>query len=151
MDKAISLAKQAIEYDEVPIGAVIVKNGEIIAEAFNQKESKNCAIKHAEMVAIELASEKLGNWYLDGCDLYVTFEPCAMCTGALINARVDNIYFGAYDYKYGCCGSLYNLACDTRFNHNINVIGGIKQEECANLLSEFFSKKRMQKKEKTNQ
>lgn len=151
MDIAISLAKQALAYDEVPIGAVIVKNGEIIAEAFNKKETTNNAIWHAEMAAIELASKKLGNWYLDGCDVYVTLEPCAMCTGALINARVNNIYFGAYDRRFGCCGSLYNLACDKRFNHTISVTGGIKEQECAALLTEFFSEKRKRKKEKNGE
>ena len=142
MRRAIELAIKGMEFDEVPIGAVIVKNGEIIAEAHNEKELFNCAVYHAEVRAIERACKFVDNWYLDECDIYVTLEPCAMCAGAIINSRLDNIYFGAYDLKSGCCGSLYNLPTDTRFNHRLNVTGGILKEECAELLTNFFRGKR---------
>ena len=142
MKMAIKQALVGQALDEVPIGAVIVKDGKVIAKAHNLKEKKSCANYHAEMVAIAKACKKIGDWRLMGCDIYVTLEPCAMCAGALINARIDNIYFGAYDPKAGCCGTLYNLPEDGRFNHRPQVEGGILQEQCANLLSEFFKTKR---------
>lgn len=146
MKSAIKEALKGTEkYDEVPIGAVIVKDGEIIAKAHNLKEKNKCANYHAEIVAIEKACKKIGDWRLYGCDIYVTLEPCAMCSGALLQARIDNIYFGAYDAKAGCCGSLYNLAEDKRFNHTSKVQGGILQEECAKILSEYFQNKRKKK------
>lgn len=142
MQIAIKEAKKGTRYDEVPIGAVIVKDGKVIAKAHNKKEEKKCANYHAEIVAIEKACKKVGDWRLIGCDIYVTLEPCAMCTGALINARVDNIYFGAYDEKAGCCGSLYNLMEDGKFNHSSNVQGGILEKECGQMLTEYFRAKR---------
>lgn len=142
MRMAIKEAKKAELIDEVPIGAVIVKDGKVIARAHNKKESKNQATRHAEIEAIEKATKKVNNWWLEDCDIYVTLEPCAMCAGALINSRLRNIYFGAYDKKAGCCGSLYNLPVDTRFNHRLKVEGGILEEECALLLSNYFKKKR---------
>lgn len=142
MKIAIKEAKKGTKYDEVPIGAVIVKDGKVIAKAHNKKEEKKCANYHAEIVAIEKACKKVGDWRLIGCDIYVTLEPCAMCTGALINARVDNIYFGAYDEKAGCCGSLYNLMEDGKFNHSSNVQGGILEKECGQMLTEYFRAKR---------
>lgn len=142
MKIAIKQALVGQALDEVPIGAVIVKDGKVIAKAHNLKEKKSCANYHAEMVAIAKACRKIGDWRLTGCDIYVTLEPCAMCAGALINARIDNIYFGAYDPKAGCCGTLYNLPEDRRFNHRPQVEGGILQEQCANLLSEYFKTKR---------
>ena len=147
MERAIALAKQAQTFDEVPVGAVIVKDNKIIAEGFNHKEIDNCATRHAEIEVIEKASKVLDNWYLEGCELYVTLEPCMMCTGAIINSRIDYVYFGAYDYKTGCAGSVYNLLCDNHFNHQPIVVGGVLEEECSTLLSEFFKKKRKEKKE----
>ncbi len=144
MRLAIKEAKKAEMIDEVPIGAVIVKDGKVIARAHNKKESKNQATRHAEIEAIEKATKKVNNWWLEDCDIYVTLEPCAMCAGALINSRLRNIYFGAYDKKGGCCGSLYNLPVDTRFNHRLGVDGGILEEECATLLTNYFKKKRKQ-------
>lgn len=138
MKTAIGVAKRAAAKGEVPVGAVIVKDGRIVARAGNMKERKNCALYHAETVAIARACRKLGNWYLDGCEMYVTLEPCAMCAGALINSRLDKLYFGAYDPKGGCCGSLFNLAEDKRFNHRLQVEGGILQSECGELLTDFF-------------
>lgn len=142
MKKAIALAKKAAEADEVPVGAVIVKDGKIIARGVNKKERKNCALFHAEIVAIERACRRLGNWYLDGCEMYVTLEPCPMCAGALVNSRLDKLVFGAYDPKSGCCGSVMNITDDERFNHRLQVKGGVMQQECASLLSEFFAAKR---------
>ena len=144
MRLAIKEAQKAEMIDEVPIGAVIVKDGKVIARAHNKKESKNQATRHAEIEAIEKATKKVNNWWLEDCDIYVTLEPCAMCAGALINSRLRNIYFGAYDKKAGCCGSLYNLPVDVRFNHRLGVEGGILEEECASLLTNYFKKKRKQ-------
>ena len=142
MKAAIREAKKAMEKDEVPIGAVLVLDGKIIARAHNKKESKNQATRHAEIEAIEKATKKVGHWWLEDCDIYVTLEPCAMCAGALINSRLRNIYFGAYDKKGGCCGSLYNLPVDVRFNHRLGVEGGILERECAEILTNYFKKKR---------
>lgn len=142
MRRAIELANEAAKIDEVPIGAVIVRDGEIIAEAHNLKETDKCAVSHAEIVAIQRAVKVVGGWRLIGCDIYVTLEPCQMCAGALINSRIDNIYFGAYDQKAGCCGTLYNLPEDKRFNHRPNVQGGILERECADVLSAYFKARR---------
>ena len=143
MLRAIELAKLATETDDVPVGCVIVKNGEIIAEASNMKEKENDATKHAEMVAISNATKVLNNWWLEDCEVYVTLEPCPMCAGAMINARIKALYFGAYDPKTGAAGSRVNLLKEDLFNHNIIVKGGIMQNECSSLLSEFFEKKRL--------
>ena len=143
MLRAIELAKKAIETDDVPIGCVIVKDDKIIAESSNMKEVNNDATKHAEMVAISKATEVLGNWWLEDCDIYVTLEPCPMCAGAMINSRIRNLYFGAYDPKTGAAGSKVNLFEENLFNHNINVVGGIMAEECGALLTDFFKKKRL--------
>ncbi len=143
MGLAIQKAKEAALLDEVPVGAVIVKNGEVISSAHNRKERKNCAVFHAEIEAIIEACEQLGNWYLEDCEMYVTLEPCAMCAGALVNSRLKALYFGTYDPKAGCCGTLYNLLTDSRFNHKLIVEGGIMEKECAELISEFFRSKRL--------
>ena len=143
MLREIELAKQATQTDDVPVGCVIVKNGEIIAESSNMKEVNNDATKHAEIVAISKAAEVLGNWWLEDCDVYVTLEPCPMCAGAMINSRIKNLYFGAYDPKTGAAGSKVNLFEENLFNHNINVVGGIMAEECGALLADFFKKKRL--------
>lgn len=147
MRKAIEVAKQGLEYDEVPIGAIIVKDNEIIAQAHNLKVTKNNSVYHAEIIAIGQASQKLG-WRLNGCEMYVTLEPCSMCAGAIINSRIDKIVFGAYDPKAGCCGSLYNIPADNRFNHTAEVIGGVLALECGEILSDFFRKKRLEHKER---
>lgn len=145
MRLAVAQAKLAAKADEVPVGAVIVKNGEVISKAHNLKEKKNCAIFHAEMVAIERAAKKLDNWYLEDCEMYVTLEPCAMCAGAIINSRLKAVYFGAYDPKAGAVNSLYNLLSDKRLNHTVETEGGIMEEECALLLSDFFKRKRKER------
>ena len=144
MSRALALAKEgADKYDEVPIGCVIVKDGNIVAESFNGKEASGLATMHAEIIAIERATNALGDWRLNDCKMFVTLEPCPMCAGAIINSRVGEVYFGAYDKKAGCCGSLCNLLSDKRFNHNPSVVeGGVMERECADALSEYFLKKR---------
>ena len=146
MKAAIKCALKGASIDEVPVGAVIVKDGKIIARAHNLKETKKCSNYHAEIVAIDKACKAIGDWHLNECDIFVTLEPCAMCAGALINARIRGVYFGAYDQKAGCCGTLYDLLSDARFNHRPYSEGGIMQAECAELLSNYFREKREQKK-----
>lgn len=148
MQRAIELAKECGQFDEVPIGAVVVKDGKIIAESGNRKERDNCAISHAEILAIQKATEVVGNWWLEDCDMYVTLEPCAMCAMAMINSRIRNLYFGAYDEKTGACGSRVNIFEKDLFNHNIDVQGGLLKEECGALLTAFFKNKREQQKAK---
>ncbi len=142
MKAAIRQAKCAAKQDEVPVGCVIVMDGEIIARAYNLREKKQSAIAHAEILCIERACKKVGLWRLCGATMYVTLEPCPMCAGAIINSRLDRVVFGAFDQKAGCCGSLYNLPEDARFNHRPEVTGGVLKEECAALLSDFFRAKR---------
>lgn len=142
MRQAIACARKAAAQDEVPVGAVIVKGGEVIAAAHNEKESRNCALYHAEMLAVQRATEKVGNWYLEGCSIYVTLEPCPMCVGAIINSRLDAVYYGASDPKAGCCGSVFDLISEGKFNHKPIVEGGILAKECGALLTEFFRAKR---------
>lgn len=138
MKEAINLAKAAAAEGEVPVGAVIVKDGKIIARGKNEREKKQNALSHAEIEAINSACEALGSWRLDGCELYVTLEPCPMCTGAIINSRIKTLIFGAFDAKMGCVDSVINL-CDYPFNHKVEVYGGIMEEECKQVLSDFFA------------
>ena len=142
MTIALREAEKAALEDEVPVGCVVVKDGRIVAKAHNKKEKKNSATRHAEIEALEKAAAATGNWWLEGAEVFVTLEPCAMCAGAMINARIAKLYFGAYDLKYGCCGSIYDLPSDTRFNHNFPVTGGIMAAECAARLSEYFAARR---------
>ena len=146
MREAIKQAKKAAAIGEAPIGAVIVRDGKIIARGYNKRETKKNALLHAEIIAINKACKALGGWRLPGCDMYVTLEPCPMCAGAIINARIENVYFGAYDKKAGCGGSVTNLFESGMFNHDVNVTGGIEEEECASLLSSFFKELRAMKK-----
>ena len=142
MQQAIKQAELAKSCDEVPVGAVIVKDCKIIAKAYNKRERKQNALLHAEIIAIDKACKKLGSFRLNDCEMYVTLEPCPMCAGAIINARVGKVFFGAFDQKRGCAGSIYNLLADPRFNHNPIVEGGIMQQECVKLLQDFFETKR---------
>ena len=146
MLRAIELAKQCAQLDEVPVGAVLVKDGNIIAESGNAKERENNALRHAEMIVLDKGAQALGNWWLEDCELYVTLEPCPMCAGAMINSRIRALYFGAYDEKSGACGSKVNLLASGLFNHNVEVCGGYMKEDCADMLSEFFRNKRKNKK-----
>lgn len=146
MQEAIKEAKKAEQMAEVPIGAVVVYQGEIIGRGHNQRETQQQAAAHAEMFAIQEACEKVGSWRLENSQLFVTLEPCVMCSGAIQLARVEEIYFGAFDPKGGACGSLLNIATDERFNHWSYVESGILAEECGQLLSQFFKKLREAKK-----
>ena len=138
MKEALKEAKKAYKKEEVPVGAVIVKNGKIIARAHNIKETKKNAIGHAEILAIQKACKKLNAWRLLDCEMYVTLEPCSMCAGALINSRIKKIYIGTDDLKTGACGSVLNLLEDYPFNHKIEIKKYILKEECENLLKDFF-------------
>lgn len=146
MKLAIEEAKKAEKIKEVPIGAIVVKEGEVIASAYNLRETKHRAIAHAELLAIDEACRKLGAWRLSGCTLYVTLEPCPMCAGAIIQSRIDRVVFGANDPKGGCVGSIYNLLSEPKFNHQCEVQSGVMAEECGELLSNFFRELRLQRK-----
>lgn len=137
MKRALELAKKAYDSDEVPVGAVIVKNGEIIGEGYNMREQKQNALSHAEMEAINSACKNTGSWRLDDCEIYVTLEPCPMCTGAIINARIKTVIFGAFDSSMGCMDSVINL-CDYPFNHKVEIYAGICEDECKKMLTDFF-------------
>ena len=141
MREAIRLAREAEKMDEVPVGAVIVRDGEIIAEAHNLRETSKCATHHAELLAIEEACRKLGGWRLIGATLYVTMEPCAMCAGAIINARIPRVVYGTRDIRFGAFGSALDLA-KVPLNHTPEVTGGVLEDETRTLLSEYFKKKR---------
>ena len=147
MGKALALAGRAADMGEVPIGAVLVKDGKVIGRGFNRRESSKDPSSHAEMIAIRQAARRLDAWRLTGTTLYVTLEPCPMCMGAIILARVERLVFGSFDPKAGAAGSLYNLADDTRFNHRVEIASGVRVEECSDLLSGFFRELRRQKKE----
>ena len=141
MQEALRLAKEASDDDETPVGAVVVCDGKIVGRGRNRREKNKNALAHAEIEAINEACKNLGGWRLWKCDMYVTLEPCPMCTGAIINSRIKRLVFGAYDYKSGSCQSVVNLF-DLPYNHKPEVIGGFMQEECSSLLTEFFKKLR---------
>ena len=142
MKEALRLAQKAEAHNEVPVGAVIVKDHQIIAEGYNQKEGSTCATKHAEIIAIEQASQTLGSWRLLECDLYVTLEPCIMCAGAIFSSRISKVFFGTPDPKGGALGSLYRIHEDTRLNHQFTVSSGLMKKECAEMLKNFSLRKR---------
>ncbi len=142
MKAAIDQAYIALENEDVPVGAVIVKDGRIIAKGYNQRHHLNDPTAHAEIIALTAASEHVGHWRLHGCTMYVTLEPCPMCAGALVLARLDKLVFGCSDPKAGACGSLYNIVQDTRLNHRLEVTKDILTEDCAAMLQNFFRNKR---------
>ena len=146
MEEAIKEAKKASQKLEVPVGCIIVKEGKIIAKAHNQKETKQDTTKHAEIIAIQKASQKLQAWRLLDCEMYVTLEPCSMCAGAIIQARLKKIYIGTMDAKTGACGSVLNLLQNYPFNHKVEIETGIKKEECEAELKAFFQNLREAKK-----
>ena len=148
MKQALKEAEKAYKKLEVPVGAVIVKDGKIIARAHNQKETRTDTTKHAEILAIQKASKKLESWRLIDCEMYVTLEPCSMCAGALINSRIKKVYIGASDKKTGAVGSVFNLLEDYTFNHKVEYEKGILKEECENMLKDFFKELRKVKKNK---
>jgi tRNA(adenine34) deaminase len=138
MKEAIKEAIKAYKIEEVPVGAIIVKDGKIIARAHNKKETKKNATSHAEILAIQKACKKLESWRLTDCEMYVTLEPCSMCAGALINARIKKVYIGTEDAKTGACGSVLNLLEDYKFNHKIEIEKYILKDECEKILKDFF-------------
>ncbi len=142
MALALREAKRAFEKNEVPVGAIIVKNDIVIAKGFNQTESLRDPTAHAEMIAITSAANFVESWRLEDCTMYVTLEPCAMCSGAIVLARIPLLVFGAYDSKAGAVSSLYNITNDVRLNHRVHNIGGVLEEASTTLLKEFFKKKR---------
>lgn len=146
MNIAIEQAKLAAAELEVPVGAVIVRNGEVVSVGRNRRETGKNALAHAEIEAIDLACKKLGGWRLWECEMYVTLEPCPMCTGAIINSRICRLIYGASDYKAGSCGSVVNLF-DLPYNHKPEVVSGFMAEECSALLSDFFAELRRIKNE----
>ena len=148
MKKALLQAKKAYNKMEVPVGAVIVKDGKIIASAYNQKETKLDTTKHAEISAIQKASKKLNSWRLNDCEMYVTLEPCPMCAGAIIQSRIKKVYYGTPDEKTGAVGSKLNLFKDFKFNHNVEFENSILEKECKEMLQNFFKELRAQKNNK---
>lgn len=141
MMEALKEAKKALKYDDVPVGAIIVSNGKIIARAHNEKEKQQLATKHAEIIAIERANKKRKNWYLDDCEMYITMEPCLMCCGAIIQSRIKKIAYGTNNIKFGYVESVDRIL-NNKNTHKIEVIGGILEKECSNLVKEFFKSKR---------
>jgi tRNA(adenine34) deaminase len=142
MREALVEARSAFAEDEVPVGAVIVHHERVIAAAHNQRELLNDPTAHAEMIAITQAAEALGSWRLVDCALYVTLEPCPMCAGAIVQARIPTVIYGATDPKGGACHTLYQITTDSRLNHQSRVLGGVLVDECRGLLQEFFARQR---------
>lgn len=142
MREAIKEAKKAELIDEVPIGCVIVRDDKVIARGHNVRETKKTPLGHAEIIAIDKASKKLDKWRLEDCDIYVTIEPCIMCAGAIIQSRIRNVYYGAKDLKGGALGSSIDVLEANNINHHPNVISGILEEECSNIISQYFKRKR---------
>lgn len=145
MSVAIKEAEKALIKDEVPIGAVVVLDGKIIARAHNLMEKTQLATAHAEILAINKACKKLKSWRLDNAELFVTIEPCAMCAGAIVNARIKKVYFGAYEPKSGCAQSKYTVLSDSGLNHSTEFVGGVQQQICANMIKNYFKAKRNRK------
>lgn len=149
MKRALSCAKKAAKIGEVPVGAVVVRNGEVVSTGYNRRETDKNALRHAEITAIDRACKKLGGWRLWECDIYVTLEPCPMCAGAIINSRIRNVYVGAPDPKNGAMGSVVSL--QDNFTHKPNVVNGIMKDECAAVLSDFFKDLRERKRNSRSQ
>ena len=148
MKEAIRQAWKAEKLMEVPIGCVIVYEGKIIARGYNRRNTDKNTLSHAEMNAIRKASKKLGDWRLEGCTLYVTLEPCQMCSGAIVQSRIDEVVIGCMNPKAGCAGSVLNLLEVQEFNHQVTITQGILEEECSQMMSNFFRRLREMKKEK---
>lgn len=146
MKLAIKEAQKGAKIDEVPIGAVIVRDGKVIAKAHNLTEKTQIATKHAEIIAIEKACKKLKSWRLDGAEIFVTIEPCPMCAGAIVNARIKKVYFGAYEKKSGSAESKFSVLTESGLNHKTEYEGGVLEEECASIIKDYFRNKREQKK-----
>ena len=146
MKSALKEAEKSYDKEEIPVGAVIVKDGKIIARGHNLKETKNDTTNHAEIIAIRKASKKLKSWRVTACTMYVTLEPCTMCAGALIQARLDKVVIGTMDEKTGACGSVLNVLEDYKFNHKVEIEKGVMEKECKEILQKFFKELRDKKK-----
>ena len=142
MTMALDEAAEALRHDDVPVGALVLRDGEVIARRHNERERAGDPTAHAELLALRDAASVVGSWRLDGLTLVVTLEPCPMCAGALVGARLDRVVFGAADPKAGACGSLYNLCVDPRLNHEVEVVAGVRAGESADLLTAFFAERR---------
>lgn len=145
MKLAIKEAKKAEKIDEVPIGAIIVLNDEVIGRGYNKREKLENSLAHAEIIAINKACKKINSWRLEDATMYITLEPCAMCSGAIIQSRIKRVVYGAYDYRFGAHKSITNLF-DVKFNHKVDISGGLLEEECSNLIKDFFKRLRVEKK-----
>jgi tRNA(adenine34) deaminase len=145
MEKALRLARKAAERGEVPVGAVLVRGEQLISKASNRREQWHTPLGHAELIALQRASQKLEAWRLIDCTLYVTLEPCVMCAGALVQARVSRVIYGAHDPKGGGVQSLFQIGSDPRLNHRFELIGGVMEQECSQLLKDFFTLRRQKK------
>lgn len=150
MRRALELADQAAAMDEVPVGAVVYRGEEVIAEAFNTRESSFDPTAHAELIALRKAGQRLGKWRLSDCSLIVTLEPCPMCAGGLVNARIGRLIYGAKDPKSGACHSLFRIPTDARLNHTVEVTSGILEDDCAEALRAFFRRRRSQNRAQRN-
>ncbi len=142
VQEAIELGRKALESEDVPVGALVVHRGRVIGRGYNQREKLQDPTAHAEMLALTAAAEYIGHWRLEDCTLYVTLEPCPMCAGALVQARVSRLVYGASDGKAGACGSLYEITRDSRLNHQVETVAGVMAEPCAELLKAFFRRRR---------
>ena len=147
MREAIRQAKKAVANGDVPIGCVIVKDGRIIARGYNKRNARKTTLAHAELIAIEKASKKVGDWRLEDCIMYITLEPCQMCAGAIVQARIPKVVVGAMNPKAGCAGSILNLFNVTAFNHQVEFVHGVLKDECSSLLTDFFKDLRIRRKE----
>ncbi|WP_443770161.1 tRNA adenosine(34) deaminase TadA [Anaerostipes sp.] len=150
MKEAIKQAKKASAIGDVPIGCVIVFGDKIIARGYNQRNKRKTTLAHAELLAIQKASKKLGDWRLEECTMYITLEPCQMCAGAIVQARIPKVVIGAMNPKAGCAGSVLNILQVDSFNHQVDVERGVLKEECSRMMSEFFKNLRKKKKEEKN-
>ena len=146
MKLALDQARLAKDIGEVPIGAVIVRNGQVIASAYNKRETFKNPLAHAEILAINKASERLDSWRLLDCTMYVTIEPCAMCAGAIVNSRIDRLVIGAMDPKMGACGSVVDLVRHEKFNHRVDLVSGVLEDQCSSIMKEFFRELRVRNK-----
>ena len=148
MAQALELARQAAEAEDIPVGCVVVKDGRVIGQGYNRRVSGADATAHAELEAIRAACAQVGSWRLDGCELYVTLEPCPMCAGAIVQARIPKVYIGSMNPKAGCAGSVLNLLDEKGFNHQVETEEGLLGEECSMMLKEFFKELREKRKKK---
>ena len=151
MREAIKQAKKAAAIGEVPIGCVIVRDGTILARGYNHRNIEGSTLAHAEIIAIKKASKKLQDWRLEDCELYVTLEPCPMCAGAIVQARIPKVVIGAMNPKAGCAGSILDLLQEKRFNHQVDKVIGVLQEQCSQMMQDFFRELRRQKKTQKEQ